>query len=128
MKQSVLNRQQKIFSIVIALLALVVIVVNTYAANSTPTPSAVEGATWTLDTVGVITTGKVRIRTIYWVDCTTNGHSFIINDAAGNLIWKDTDGEAGIGHLFYIDRVVTGVTLNTLGSGTLIIDVAPVRY
>lgn len=98
------------------------------AANSTPTPDATYGATWVLDTTGTITTDKVQIRTVYWTGCTTNNHTFILTDGDDNLIWKDLGGEAGIPHMFYLDRPVNGLKLTTLGSGTLTIDVRPVRW
>jgi len=98
--------------------------------SAAPAPAAndITGHVWVLDTTGAITTSEVRVRMIVWMDCTTGGHSFVLNDAAGALIFKDTDGEAGIPHVYYLDIPVTGITLQTLGSGYLLMDVQSKSY
>jgi hypothetical protein len=65
---------------------------------------------------------------IVWMDCTAGGHTFVLKDAAGKLLWQDTDGEAGIPHVFYLDIPVTGITLETLDSGYLLMDVQSKKY
>lgn len=99
-----------------------------YAANSTPTPDKVYGATWVLDTTGTITTEKVYIAYIYWDGCTTDGHDMILTDGDGNLVWQDLEGEEGIAHMFSIQRPVDGLILSTLGSGNVQITVRTVSY
>ncbi len=78
---------------------------------------------WFLDTTGVITTGFIQPRTLRWVGATTAGHQCILHNAAGRVVWKD---EASGANYVSESRIVlpwNGLTLDTLGSGEVYIEI-----
>jgi len=85
---------------------------------------------WYIDTSGVTPeTGTARIRMIAWFDCTTNGHDFVLVDNSGTTIFADTSGQAGVPHFYSnLDITTTGIGIQKLDSGYLLIDVQQKSY
>jgi hypothetical protein len=79
---------------------------------------------WILDTIGVITTDKVRVRKMEWIP-NAAGDDLVINDNNGESMWTVTDalagGLAGAERIDFGDRGIDflGFNLATLGGGTL---------
>lgn len=66
-------------------------------------------------------TGKMKIDYIRWVGGTTAGHQCILHDTAGNTIFESVaDGDNFI-DVHAVPKVVDGIDLDTMGSGTLYI-------
>jgi hypothetical protein len=89
---------------------------NSWAENK----AAAGSLTWTLDTLGSITTRAVVVDLIQWIGCTNNAHTFLLEDASGNTIWEDVC-EVGRTKLYPIYGDWIGLTVDTLGSGKLLI-------
>ena len=49
---------------------------------------------WKLDTTGVITTDKVRVRKMQWVPAAAND-DILVSNSAGDKIWEVTNAIAG---------------------------------
>ena len=64
-------------------------------------------------------TGPTYVKHMRWVGATTAGHLLSVTDTAGNVAWaSEADGAHFIDvHPFY--RYFTGLTVATMGSGTL---------
>ena len=78
---------------------------------------------WVLDTTGAISSGEVRIDRISWKNATTLNHTVLVVDAAGKTIFEDFASGATYNTSQPIGRFYTGVTVSTLSSGKLYIDI-----
>ncbi len=78
---------------------------------------------WVLDTTGAIASGEVRIDRISWKNATTLNHTVLVVDSAGKTIFEDFASGATYNTSQPIGRVYTGVTVTTLSSGKLYIDI-----
>ncbi len=85
---------------------------------------------WVIDTTGAKTSYEVRIDRISWKNATTLGHTVLIVDGAGKTIFEDFASGATYNTSQPIGRVYTGLTVTTLSSGKLYIDmdVRPKRF
>lgn len=81
------------------------------------------GNPWVIDTAGSIFSGEVRIDRIAWKNATTLNHTVLIVDSAGNMIFEDFASGATYNTSEPRGRIYTGVTVTTLNSGKLYIDV-----
>ena len=78
---------------------------------------------WVIDTTGAKFSGKVKIDRIAWKNATTLNHTVVIVDGAGKLIFEDFAAGAPYSTSQPIGRLYTGVTVSTLNSGKLYIDI-----
>jgi hypothetical protein len=84
---------------------------------------------WVLDTTGALTTSSVRVVTIAWFGCSSDGHDFILKDTDGDIVWQDLDGEDGKVHWWRdLNIEADGLDLDTLDSGTLLMQVKEKKY
>jgi len=83
--------------------------------------NVVSGNTWVLDTVGSVTTEKVKIKGIHWTGITTDSDDLLINDASGGQIIVSAKGFAKSDMYFWIDGWRDGLYLTTLDSGTVMV-------
>jgi hypothetical protein len=85
---------------------------------------------WKLDTTGALSSENVRIERARWVGGTTAGHTCEVRDGAGKTIVAFVATGANYSEDVPVWREVTGVTLQTLGSGTLYLSIAtrPKRF
>ena len=77
---------------------------------------------WVIDTTGAKASGELRIDRISWKNATTLNHTVLIVDAAGKTIFEDFASGATYNVSYPIGRVYTGLTVSTLSSGKLYID------
>ena len=82
------------------------------------------GPIWVLDTTGTISTGTLRIERIAWKNATTLNHTAKVTDGAGKIIFEDFAAGATYNTSEPIHREVTGLIVETLGSGKLYVSVA----
>jgi hypothetical protein len=66
-------------------------------------------------------TGRLIVSYLRWVGATTAGHSLVVNDADGNVIWESEADGANFIDILPFWRRVNGVTVNTIDSGNLFI-------
>lgn len=81
------------------------------------------GNPWVLDSAGAIFAGEVRIDRIAWKNATTLDHTVLVVDGAGNTIFEDFASGATYNTSQPIGRIYNGVTVQTLSSGKLYVDV-----
>lgn len=75
-----------------------------------------------IDTTGAILSIPVAIDRISWKNATTLNHTVVVKDGAGNLIFEDFASGATYNVSQPIKRTYTGLTVTTLDSGKLYID------
>lgn len=78
---------------------------------------------WIIDTVGAIFAGKISIDRISWKNATTLNHTVLIVDGSGKTIFEDFASGATYNTSQPIGREYTGVTITTLQSGKIYLDV-----
>lgn len=78
---------------------------------------------WVIDSTGAKTSEDVRIDRISWKNATTLNHTVLIVDGAGKTIFEDFASGATYNTSQPIGRVYTGLTVSTLSSGKLYIDI-----
>ena len=78
---------------------------------------------WIIDSAGSKYAGEVRIDRVAWKNATTLNHTVLIVDGAGKIIFEDFASGATYNTSQPIGRVYTGVTVSTLNSGKLYLDV-----
>lgn len=78
---------------------------------------------WVIDSAGSKYSGLVRIDRIAWKNATTLNHTVLIVDNAGNTIFEDFASGATYNTSQPIGRLYTGVTVSTLNSGKLYLDI-----
>jgi hypothetical protein len=85
---------------------------------------------WKLDTTGPITADNVRIERVRWVGATTATHTAELRDSSGKTIVAFVAPADNYTEDVPIWREYTGMTLQTLQSGTLYISIAarPKRF
>ena len=92
----------------------------------------VTGNPYTLDTTGVIIAGttELSIDFVRWVGGTTAGHQCILMDASSAIIWRSIAPAANYVEQAPIRKRYFGLTLDTLGSGTVdvYLDMKPKRF
>ena len=81
------------------------------------------GNPWVIDTAGAIFSGEVRIDRIAWKNATTLNHTVLIVDGAGKIIFEDFASGATYNTSEPRARIYSGVTVTTLSSGKLYIDI-----
>ncbi len=82
---------------------------------------------WFLDTAAVITTDRIRVRALRWVDGTTAGHTCLIEDSNGEQIWQShANGDNFIDGQDYgrEGKDFQGFELSAIDSGNLYVDLA----
>ena len=52
-----------------------------------------------------------------WVGATTAGHTLVINDADGDLVWDSEADGANFNDIHPLFQIRTGLTIATMGSG-----------
>ena len=82
------------------------------------------GPVWILDTVGAVTTDKIRIERVAWKNATTLNHTAKLTDADGNTVWEDFASGATYNTSEPVFREVTGLSVSTLSSGKLYVSVS----
>ena len=65
--------------------------------------------------------GKMKIDFIRWVGATTAGHSCILKDTAGNVLFESEADGANFIDVHSLPLVVDGIDVDTMDSGTLYI-------
>lgn len=78
---------------------------------------------WVIDTAGSKYSREVHIDRISWKNATTLNHTVLIVDGSGKTIFEDFASGATYNTSQRIGRIYTGVTVSTLSSGKLYIDV-----
>ena len=78
---------------------------------------------WVIDSTGAKSSQEVSIDRISWKNATTLGHTVLIVDGSGKIIFEDFASGATYNTSQPIRRVYTGVTVSTLSSGKLYIDI-----
>lgn len=79
---------------------------------------------WVIDSTGVLTTDRLRLRGIRWVGATTAAHVAELKDSAGRVVWSSV---AGGGNNVEADSPtfdVLGLQCTTLASGKLYVEYA----
>lgn len=109
--------------IVLIMAVLAIMAASVFAANTVHTDKR-GNLPWVIDTTGTLTTDRVKINYVIWFDCDTDDDQFVLKDTAGNIVYQDTDGEAGKPHVIYPGTECTGLSLETLDSGYLLIGVS----
>ena len=79
---------------------------------------------WKLDTTGAVSSETVRIERARIVGMSTAGHTAELRDAAGKTIVSFVAAGANYTEDTPVWREVTGVTLQTLQSGTLYVSIS----
>lgn len=77
---------------------------------------------WVIDSTGSKSSALVRIDRIAWKNATTLNHTVKVVDTAGKIIFEDFASGATYNTSQPIGRSYTGVTVQTLSSGKLYID------
>jgi hypothetical protein len=87
--------------------------------------NSLSGTTWKCDTVGVLSPGQVAVKSFYWLAPVADGDVLIVKDNAGRVVLHAIAEAAGQSQYFYKGGKfwVPGLTLDTLTSGTLFIDI-----
>ena len=78
---------------------------------------------WVLDSAGSKYSGTVKIDRISWKNVTTLDHTVLIVDGSGKTIFEDFASGATYNTSQPIGRSYTGVTISTLSSGKLYVDI-----
>ena len=82
------------------------------------------GNPWILDTVGTLTSERVRLTGVRWVGATTATHTAVLTDGTGQVIWA-SEG-AGSSYVeadsFSPTRLYCGLRLTALGSGKVYVE------
>jgi len=81
------------------------------------------GNPWVIDTAGALTSLEVRIDRIAWKNATTLNHTVLIVDGSGKMIFEDFASGATYNTSEPRGRTYSGVTVSTLNSGKLYIDI-----
>lgn len=83
------------------------------------------GTFWKLDTAGVISTDNIKVINLIWDSPTTSGHTIIVKDNGGNMIWEMAAiaGASGITYERSINATCGGFNLHTIESGTLYVQI-----
>lgn len=83
----------------------------------------ISGKTWFLDTVGSITTERVKIKEIHWTGILTDADDLLINESAGGQVVVKAVGFAKSDMSFLIDGWRDGLYLTTLDSGSVMVTI-----
>ena len=67
-------------------------------------------------------TGRFKIVGVRWVGATTAGHTAVIKDVDGNIVWASIADAANFETETLLDQWRDGITLDTLGSGIIYIN------
>ncbi len=59
----------------------------------------------------------VFVKYVRWVGATTAGHSLVINDSDGNMVWESEADGANFIDVHPIFDIVDGITVATMQSG-----------
>jgi hypothetical protein len=76
-----------------------------------------------IESTGAKLSGKIQIDRIAWKNATTLGHTVLVVDGSGKLIFEDFASGATYNTVQAIGREYTGLSVSTLSSGKLYIDV-----
>lgn len=74
---------------------------------------------WILDTVGDVTLKRFKLKSVYWLNPSTIGHTAILKDISGAIVWSGRCEVAAQSQYFLIERWFDSLKLDTLASGTL---------
>ena len=64
-------------------------------------------------------TGRLNVSYIRWVGGTTAGHSCVLDDSNGNVIFEGEADGANYTDIMPVFRWINGITVDTLDSGTV---------
>lgn len=67
-------------------------------------------------------TGRFKVLGIRWVGATTAGHTVVIKDVDGNIVWASVADAANFLDESIIEQWRDGITVDTLGSGIIYIN------
>ena len=83
------------------------------------------GDPYIIDTAAatVLSTNNLYIKSIRWVGGTTAGHTAIIQDQTGNVIWSSVASGANYVESEIIEQWINGLIVPTLASGVLYIQI-----
>lgn len=83
--------------------------------------NVLSGNPWKVDTAAALTTERVRVIGFRWVAGTTAGHTCIVTDAAGVVIWESVAAGADYveSDMFPVARMYPGLAVSALDSGRL---------
>lgn len=98
---------------------------TTITVTGLPSPPVLTGNPWVVSGPGTLTTARTRVVAVRWIGATTAGHRVVITDARGKRVWSSVADTAHHTEADSLDgRLYTGVTVATLDSGVLEIEVA----
>lgn len=77
---------------------------------------------WKLDSTGVVTTERVRVARVAWINPTDAAHTLILHDKNGNIVYSRNATAAGADDVEHdvaacAGQEWNGLTVNTIGSG-----------
>jgi len=81
------------------------------------------GNPWVIDSAGAKTSAEIRIDRIAWKNATALNDTVLVVDGSGHTIFEDFASGATYNTSQPIGRFYTGLTVTTLSSGKLYIDV-----
>lgn len=83
--------------------------------------NVITGRVWTLDTVGVVFDGMVKVNSFSFTGYNAETDIVIVKDRTGRVIWK-ADGASDLSPVnssYAVGGWFEGITLDTLNSGAL---------
>lgn len=80
---------------------------------------------WIIDTAAttVLSTNQIYVKSIRWVGATTAGHTAIVQDQKGNVIWSSVASGANYVESEIIEQWINGLIAPTLASGVLYVQI-----
>ena len=66
-------------------------------------------------------TGRYYVKWMVWVGATTAGHTIVVNDAAGKLLFSGEASGANFSWLQPVAQWANGITVATMASGYLLV-------
>jgi len=87
--------------------------------------NSIAGRVWNIDTPSdsPITSSRIRLRGVRWTGADTIGHTVVIRDGSGRVVWRSRAVVAGHVEADGIDRVYEGLAVSALDSGVLDLEV-----
>ena len=85
----------------------------------------VHASPWSLDTAGAVKTKGTTIfpKSIRWVGPTTAGHTCILKDGAGRIVWRSVASGANFVDVDRPENYWDGLSVDTIGSGIIYIEI-----
>jgi hypothetical protein len=87
--------------------------------------NSLAGPVWKVDTAATLVAGPVRVSRFRWVGATTAGHTCVVTDTAGHVVFSSVATAANFAEDKALDvPLVNGLIVTTIASGILYIEFA----